>query len=107
IDRADFAGRLADGVVEGLNAVFGADSSPLPARDPDFPPFATVTTLQEPRMVTVTVDALNARQWAELDQPVRAVWNRGRRFWVRGWVVGAKVAGNPVWWITGRGSRKD
>src|SRR5699024_5713045 len=78
IDRPDFADQLADGVVAGLNEVFGA--APEPDPEPTFPPFRTVGTLREPRMVMVSVDALNARQWGELDQPVRAVWRRGRRF---------------------------
>lgn len=102
IDRADFAERLADGVVEGVQAAFGV-TAPVAA----FPPFGTVRTLREPRLVTVTVDALNARQWAELDQPVRGVWARGRQFWARGLVIGTAVSGNPVWWITGRGLRSD
>lgn len=103
IDRADFAGRLAAGVVEGLHGVFGVASVPVTA----FPAFGTVGTFREPRLVTVTVDALNARQWAELDQPIRGTWRRDRRFWARGWVVGANVAGNPVWWVTGRRAKTD
>lgn len=106
IDRADFAEGVARGVVDGLHAVFGAVA--VPARDAaPFPPFATIGTLREPRLATVTVDALNVRQWAELDQPIRAVWIRGRQFWVRGWVIGTNVEGNPVWWITGRGAKSD
>ncbi|HWV24099.1 MAG TPA: hypothetical protein VNZ58_07905, partial [Thermomicrobiales bacterium] len=84
IDRAEFADRLADGVVDGMHAVFGTAPEPVAA----FPPFGTIGTLREPRLAMVTVDALNARQWAELDQPIHAVWGGGRQFWVRGWVIG-------------------
>lgn len=107
IDHPDFPQRLAQGVVEGI----ARSTLPVPASAPspilEFPPFGTTATLREPRLTTVTVDALNARQWAELDQPVRGVWGRGRRFWTRGWVIGEEVEGNPVWWITGKGQRSD
>jgi hypothetical protein len=58
-------------------------------------------------MVTVTADALNARTWAETDQPIRGVWKTGVRFWARGWVIGESVESNPVWWITGKGHHAD
>lgn len=103
IDRADFADGVAAGVADGLRAVYGVASVPMVP----FPPFGTIGMLREPRLVTVAVDALNARQWAELDQPIRAVWSRERQFWARGWVIGTEVAGNPVWWITGRGTKTD
>lgn len=103
IDRMDFPQRLARGVAGGLGGLPEA----APVRMPVFPPFGTVVRLREPRLTTVTVEALNARQWAELDQPIRGVWKRGRQFWVRGWVIGTAVEGNPVWWITGKGQRTD
>lgn len=103
INRPGFARAVARGVVEGIARVDG----PAAPHPPAFPPFGTVARLRESRLVTVTVDALNARQWAELDQPVRGVFLRDRRFWARGWVTGAEVAGNPVWWISGKGARAD
>ncbi len=103
IDRPGFAEAVARGVVAGIARV----GRPAPSHAPVYPPFGTVVRLRDARLVTVTVDALNARQWAELDQPVRGVFLRGRRFWACGWVIGVAVDGNPVWWITGKGSRAD
>lgn len=103
IDRPDFAQAVARGVVEGIARLDG----PAPSESPVYPPFGTIVQFREPRLVTVTVDALNARQWAELDQPVRSVFLRNRQFWARGWIIGTAVEGNPVWWITGKGLRTD
>lgn len=107
INRADFPQRLARGVVNGIARMTGSTPQPLAKAEPIFPAFGTITTLREPRLTTVTADALNARQWADLAQPVRGVWHRDRRFWVRGWVIGHEVEGNPVWWITGKGQKSD
>ena len=107
IDLADFPQRLAQGVVNGIARMTGATPRPLIKAEPAFPPFGTIRRLRESRLTTVTVDALNARQWADLDQPIRGVWQRDRRFWVRGWVIGHEVEGNPVWWITGKGQKSD
>ena len=100
IGRADFPERVAQGVVEGIARGHVADAL-------GFPPFGTTKELAQPRMTTVTADALHARQWAETSQPVRGVWRTGLRFWVRGWVIGETVEGNPVWWVTGKGNKTD
>lgn len=104
IDRPDFPQRLGQGVAEGIASVIDPASEPP---NDGFPSFGTIGRLKEPRLTTVTVQALNARQWAELDQPVRGVWGLHRQFWARGWVIGTEVEGNPVWWITGKGSKSD
>jgi hypothetical protein len=101
---------VAAGVVQGIARVFEVSSVPVvrPAPLPTlYPSFGTVGQLREPRMITVTADALNARTWAETDQPIRGVWKAGIRFWARGWVIGEAVEGNPVWWITGKGHHAD
>lgn len=113
IDRPDFPKHVAQGVVEGISRVLSPEMSPISIPTPEgegastFPPFGTVVTLKEPRLTTVTVDSLNARQWAELGQPIRGVWKEGRRFWTGGWVIGDAVEGNPVWWITGKNLKSD
>ena len=101
IGRADFPRRVAQGVVEGI-ARAGSGSGGAA-----FPPFGTTKELAEARMATVTAEVLHARQWAETTQPIRGVWRAGLRFWVRGWVIGEGVEGNPVWWITGKGNKAD
>ena len=101
IAQPGFPERVARGVVAGLAGDGMGGSTPA------FPSFGTQRELREARLVHVTVDALHARQWAETSQPVRGVWERGRRFWVRGWVIGEEVAGNPVWWITGKKQKTD
>jgi hypothetical protein len=110
IDGPAFDAQLAAGVVEGIARARGfapgPDSLPEVTR-PTYPPFGTIAELASPRLVTVMVDALNARAWAETDQPIRGVWKIGRRFWARGWVIGESVDGNPVWWITGKGAKSD
>lgn len=100
IGRADFPERVAQGVVEGIARGRLAEA-------PVFPPFGTTKELVAARLATVTADALHARQWAETAQPIRGVWRTGVRFWVRGWVIGEAVEGNPVWWVTGKGSKTD
>lgn len=109
IDGGTFADQVGSAIAHAVEEVYaGPGGVPLPpVIEPLFPPFATVATLQSPRKVTVTVDALNARQWAELGARVNGVWERGRQFWVRGWVIGDDVDGNPVWWITGKRLKSD
>lgn len=105
IESPGFAQKVAAGVVEGISralAVGGVVASAVA-----FPAFGTSGLLAEPRLVMVTVDALNARQWAETDQPIKGVWKSGRKFWARGWIIGEAVDGNPVWWITGKGQKSD
>ena len=104
IGLPDFPQRVARGVVEGIASATGRSGPPSPATTP---PFGTLRDLREPRLTVVTVDALHVRQWAETTQPIRATWRAGVRFWARGWVIGEAVAGNPVWWVTGRGTRTD
>jgi hypothetical protein len=110
IDGPRFNERLAQGVVEGIARALGFAPDPVPlpiVSRPVYPLFGTSRQLATPRLMTVMVDALNARAWAETDQPIRGVWKYGRRFWVRGWIIGESVDGNPVWWITGKGVRTD
>lgn len=103
IDRPGFPAQVAEGVVTGIARSVGLE----PAQGPVYPVFGTIGMLRAPRLTTVTVDALNARQWAELGQPIRGTWKEGRRFWTRGWTIGEAVQGNPVWWITGKGQKSD
>lgn len=103
IDRPEFPRQVAEGVVAGIARVLGAGLKPPPA----FPSPGSIGRLRDPRLTTVSVVALNARQWAGLDQPIRGVWKEGRRFWTRGWVIGDAVEDNPVWWITGKGHKSD
>lgn len=104
ISRPDFPQRVARGVVAGIAQA----GNPAPgAGGTSFPLFGTTRELREARLTHVTVDALHARQWAETSQPIRGVWGAGRKFWACGWVIGESVAGNPVWWITGKKQRTD
>lgn len=107
IEQPGFAQRLASGVVQGISRVYSLSQTYESTPGESWPPFGTTGLLSEPRMMTVTVDALNARQWAETDQPIRGVWKTGRKFWVRGWIIGESVDGNPVWWMTGKGHKSD
>ena len=110
IDGPGFSGQVAAGVVEGIARAYGFAPGPelVPVvTGPAWPPFGTMAELASPRLVTVMVESLNARAWAETDQPIRGVWKTGRKFWVRGWVIGEAVSGNPVWWITGKGVKSD
>lgn len=110
IDGPAFSAQVGAGVVEGIARAYGLTSEPvaLPiVGGPSWPPFGTMAELASPRLVTVMADSLNARAWAETSQPIRGVWKTGRKFWVRGWVIGEAVNGNPVWWITGKGLKSD
>lgn len=101
IDEPGFAANVGQGVAEGIAQVLGSDATiPL-----SWPGYGTLRCFPEPREVSVTVSALNARQWADLSSPVRATWPRGHRFRAIGWVAGDDVAGNPIWWITGPDDR--
>lgn len=108
IDRPDFPGNVAAGVVAGVAAGFsGSPVTPPPGQPADFPPFGTIVKLPAPAKITVTVEALNVRRWAETDQPIMTVWQEGETFWVDRWIVGEMVDGNPCWWITGTGRATD
>lgn len=110
IDGPAFAAQVGAGVVEGIARARGEDVVTGPVAVPSgpvWPPFGTIGELASPRLVTVMVDSLNARAWAETSQPVRGIWKEGRKFWARGWVIGEAVNGNPVWWITGKGVKSD
>ncbi len=104
-----FYKRAAAGVVAGIDRVLGGKSLSVIASpvSPVIPMFGQITDLAAPILVNVTVDALNARKWAETDQPVMRVLRRGNSFYARGWVVGESVAGNPLWWVMGKGSSTD
>ena len=108
IDRPDFPANVAAGVVAGVAEGFAAGVVMLPELPgTPFPPFGTIVKLATPAKVTVTVDALNVRRWAQTSQPIMAVWRRGEVFWVDRWICGENVAGNPCWWITGTGRPGD
>lgn len=107
IDRPDFPANVAAGVVAGIAEGFASDLVILPAPGITFPPFGTIVQLAAPAQVTVMVDALNVRRWAETDQPIMTVWRAGETFWADRWVAGEPVAGNPCWWITGTGRAGD
>lgn len=110
IDHPSFPANVAAGVVAGVAESFGAVGGIVTAPGPDvtsFPPFGTIAMLARPAKITVTVDALNVRRWAETDQPVMTVWRKGHVFWADRWIVGEEVAGNPCWWITGTGRPTD
>jgi N-acetylmuramoyl-L-alanine amidase len=101
IDRPDFAGKVAVGVVAGIG---GQPPSPT---SPSARPFGQVGRFPSPQVITVTADALRVRKWAETSQPIVAEWQAGTQFWATGWVIGEEVDGNPVWWITGDGMEED
>ena len=104
-----FPSQVARGVVNAIADVMagGAPTAPDPLPNVAFPPFGTTRELREPRTVTVTVPMLRARRWAETTQPILAEWPKGHRFSVSGWIVGERVDGNPVWWLTGQGKASD
>ncbi|MGB3328307.1 MAG: hypothetical protein WBA46_05080 [Thermomicrobiales bacterium] len=103
-----FPAQVARGVVAAIADVAGAtDAVPEPLPMIAFPPFGTIRDLRDPRTVTVTVPMLRARRWAETTQPILAEWPKGHRFAVRGWIIGERVEGNPLWWLTGAGKASD
>lgn len=104
-----FYERAAAGVVAGIERVTGGSALSVIASpsSPALPSFGTFIELATPILVNVTVDELNARKWAETNQPVMRVLRCGNSFYVRGWIVGERVAGNPLWWVMGKGSKTD
>lgn len=106
ITAPGFYDRAAQGVVNGIKQVM-AGSNVITMPKPVVPPFGTLTSLADPVLVNVTVDALNVRKWAEISQPIMRVLHRGNSFWARGWIVGENVTGNPIWWVMGRGTKTD
>ena len=109
IQAPGFYDRAAAGVVQGIAAVFSPANvvemnEPTPAK---VPPFGTITQLSKTVEVKVAVDELNARKWAETDQPVMRVLRHGNTFYARSWIVGESVAGNPIWWVMGKGNNTD
>lgn len=103
-----FPGQVARGVVLGIDEIAGGPL-PAPVPDPDdtLPPFGTMRDLEDSRTVRVTVPVLRARLYAETSQPILAEWPRGHRFSARGWIIGERIEGNPVWWVTGSGKETD
>ena len=106
IQAPGFYDRAAQGIVTGIERVLG-NSTIVRLPKPVLPPFGTITKLTKSVLVNVTVDALNVRKWAETDQPIMRVLNRGNSFYARSWIVGEEVAGNSIWWIMGRGNKTD
>ncbi len=104
-----FFEKAAAGVVLGIGRVLNPSHvTSIPAvASPMLPPFGHATQLAEPALGTVVSPALNARKWAETNQPVMRVLRTGNSFRARGWIVGEEVAGNPLWWIMGNGARDD
>lgn len=106
ISSPEFYQKVATGVVNGIGRVLGTGNivhlppAPLPG-------FGTITRLANPVLVQVGVHALNARKWAETDQPIMRLLKRGDSFRARGWIVGEAVEGNPIWWIMGSGAKSD
>jgi len=106
IDRPDFAANCGAAVADAIarhqgggGGEGGKDGKDGPGGG--LPPFGTIVPLPAPRLLTVTAAAgLNARKYAELDQPIMATWPAGTQFQAGAWVVGEAVAGNPIWWIT-------
>lgn len=106
IQAPGFYDRAAAGVLAGIERVLG-NSKVIDLPRPKIPAFGTITQLTRGVLVNVTVDALNVRKWAETDQPIMRVLNRGNSFYARSWIVGEEVSGNPIWWIMGSGAKTD
>ena len=106
INASGFFDRAAQGVVNGIERVLAA-SNVVHFPTPTLPPFGTIIRLARPILVNVNAQALNARKWAETDQQIMRVLHRGNSFWVRGWIVGERVDGNPIWWVMGTGAKTD
>ena len=109
IKSPGFFERAAQGVVHGVQRVLVESNvvSISSAKPVGIPAFGTMVRLRQPLLVTVTVDALNARKWAETNQPIMRMLNAGNSFYARGWIVGETVEGNPLWWVMGRGLPTD
>lgn len=106
IGSPGFFERAAAGVVNGITNALGTGND-IVIVQPNLPPFGTLTTLARPAEVRVTVDGLNVRRWAQLNQRIMRVLYRGNSFSARGWIVGDSVDGNPVWWVMGTGAKTD
>lgn len=109
IHSPGFYDRAAAGVVAGIQMVLASSNviehiKPVPM---EMPPFGHITRLSKTVQVKVNVDELNARKWAETDQQVMRVMHRNNTFHARSWIVGEAVAGNPIWWVMGKGSDTD
>ncbi len=109
ITAPGFHERAADGVVLGMERLLEASNvvnleKPI---TPEMPPFGHIVRFAQPLLVSVNVTALNARKWAETDQPVMRLLRQGNSFWARGWIVGESVAGNPIWFVMGKGGPND
>lgn len=109
IGKSGFHDRVAMGVVNGIEQVLASDGVIAFAKSisPQVPPFGHLVRLASPVLVRVNVDALHARRWAETDQQIMRVLNRGNSFWARGWIVGETVGNNPIWWVMGKGAKTD
>lgn len=106
INAPGFYDRAAQGVVNGIGRVL-AESNVVQLSSSELPSFGTITQLANPVQVTVNVQALNVRKWAETDQPIMRVLQRGNRFQAKSWIVGERVDGNPIWWVIGSGASTD
>lgn len=106
INASGFHDRAAQGVVNGIERVLGK-SNVVPMTAPKMPSFGTFTHLVTPVTVTVDVQALNVRKWAETDQPIMCVLHRGASFQAKGWIVGENVDGNSIWWVMGSDKETD
>ena len=109
ITAPGFHDRAARGVVLGIQRLLETSIMVDLAKPvtPEMPPFGHIARFAQPLLVTVNVPALNARKWAETDQPVMRVLRRGNSFWARGWIAGESVGGNPIWLVMGKGSATD
>lgn len=103
IDGPGFAARVAAGIVAGIAGATGEHHGGAPA----YPPFGTRGELATPRLARVTMPALHLRTYAEPGQDHIATLAEGSEYPVSGWIIGEAVAGNPVWWITGRAGQVD
>lgn len=109
ITAPGFYDRAAKGVVLGIERLLASTDAIDLAKPitPEMPPFGYIARFAQPLLVTVRFPALNARKWAETNQPVMRVLRRGNSFWARGWVVGESVEGNPIWLVMGKGAATD
>ena len=109
IQAPGFYDRAAAGVVAGIEAVLSGSTVAdiFETNSLALPPFGTITHLAKTVEVKVDVESLNARKWAETDQQIMRVLHRGNSFYARSWIVGESVAGNPIWWVMGKGNATD
>lgn len=108
ITAPGFHERVAAGVVAGIERVLASTPTLVhPDALATVPPFGHMVQLREPVLVTVNVRGLNARKWAETNQPIMRVLHAGNSFWARGWISGERVEGNPIWWVMGKNAKTD